>query len=457
MSVTLALLHKLVAEETPPAYLYERGITDKDFPEQEGLVFRFIEDYFNRYGEMPNRKTIEVELNGFKFPSFPDNPLDYWTDQFLGWKRQKQVRALVRELTDLVQANDINGAEELILQSQSRIATSGNGNVEQITSLPKLSAEIMERHDVRARNMAMSGIPFGFPFLDKESEADGAQGGDFITVLGRPGMGKTWFMAHLALAANRSGAHVLMASYEMSLLQVGTRLLSCAYGVPASRFRTGRLGTIARNQLSSILQGNLRLSEKDVDLILAATSSGRVPSLQERRERFLETRSRAGFRHEVQFDLIKGTLSATVEELISVTQALNPDVLFVDGAYLLQTTRSTTSRNDRYTITAEMLKQLGQYLEIPVFATYQLNREGAKKAALENIYMSDAMAQLSSFVLSIEDDPDAETDMSLARLNTKKVSLLKAREIEKNYFRVVLDVKNAKIYEYKREESDYAS
>jgi replicative DNA helicase len=98
-------------------------------------------------------------------------------------------------------------------------------------------------------------------------------------------------------------------------------------------------------------------------------------------------------------------------------------MIFVDGAYLLRIDKYL-AKTERYALVAEELKGYSLGLNIPIFASWQLNRDAEKKKEISatNIYYSDDIAQLSSVVLALSPNTDLDKDFR------RKIQVLKARD-----------------------------
>jgi len=238
------------------------------------------------------------------------------------------------------------------------------------------------------------------PFLDAIS--DGAQASDTVAVVGRPGAGKSYFLAHMANSAYSYGATPLYAAYEMSNLQNARRLIALRTNLSATSVRLGRLS----------FQGKKILHDQVYEL------------------------------HDIgrPFYLMQGTLKSTVEDLVVAIQELKPTVLYVDGAYLLRTANTNLARWERISETAEFLKSIASEFGLPVIASYQFNRKGAGN--LSNIAGADAIGQLASIVISIDDEEDdyESEGRSMGATRMKTLELLKGREGESGVLRVVYDM-----------------
>lgn len=82
----------------------------------------------------------------------------------------------------------------------------------------------------------LCGVTTGYPTLD--TLTGGLQPGGFYVLGARPGVGKTAFALHSALAAARSGTRVLFATAEMTAGQLAERSIAMTAGVSLAPFRT---------------------------------------------------------------------------------------------------------------------------------------------------------------------------------------------------------------------------
>lgn len=398
MSVGLGLLHKLILSKTSLAYLSESGVDGNSFVGDERKAFKFIQEYFNSYSDLPKIETIE-KTTKVKFSSFPNEPIAYWTDRL---KRRNIGNDLIkgsRKIQSAIAEGDIEKAKEeaafLFSDLQRKDPTGG------IYELSNLADNVVSLHDDRQKSGVMRGIPFGIDYLD--SVSDGAQPGDAIALCGRPSLGKSFLLLMMALKAYDAGKTPLVLSMEMSAVQCARRILALRARVPSTSIRLGRLSYWARDKLVSNI-GNLK------------QMSGRP------------------------FPIIQGGLKTTIEDMIPRIQEIKPAVLYVDGGYLLRTRIRTNSRWERVTETAEILKTFANHFAIPVITTYQFNRQGA--GSLANIGMSDAIGQLASIVLSIDDDDDnsAGEMPEFASSQFKILELLKGREGERGVIRLTYNL-----------------
>lgn len=237
------------------------------------------------------------------------------------------------------------------------------------------------------------GLRTGWPTLDHM--VDGVVGGDVVTIVGRPGQGKTYAMLFCSENAwVKQAKNVMFVTMEMKPLPIGQRLAAINTKKPITALKKAQLSTAAEK-----------------DMIQKFGGYGDLPD----------------------FWLVDGALTATVQDIILLAKQLKPDVVYVDGAYLVKGDDPRQQRWDRTTSVLERFKgDLAEGMNIPGYISFQFNREGAKKnAGLEHIAYADAVGQLSSVVLGLglTDNED-----SVESLNRRHVEILKGRNGETGGF-----------------------
>lgn len=421
MSAGLGLLKAIMTADDLSIF-GRLNITSKLFRTvDETAVFSFVEQYLIKFGMFPSMATIKVET-AVDLSIFPDEPVEYWLEIVRHAQTKRELHRLTEQLQTAVQSDNLTTALTMVAEFNTGQLNAGNGHA--IKPLRELAMEVIDAHDLRQQSPDMLGVPLGFSVLDKMT--DGAQGGDLIVVLGRPSKGKTYFLMQMLHAAHLAGNSVLMVSYEMSAFQNARRYLGLASGISVTDIKLGRVGYFGREKLRQIANG-----EYGADY----WAQGR------------------GLREDVRFDIITGSMHSTVEDLYFIARQFRPAVIGVDAAYLAQTKKYIPTRFERVTSTCEYLKFIAQDLEIPVYATYQFKR-GTKdsKGDIDDIYMSDAIGQIASIAIGIDDD--SENDETDRYLRWKQVNLIKGREGETAQFRVLYDMENMRIRE-ERDENEY--
>lgn len=401
MTVGLGLIKSVIEHSRPLSSIAEEFGVDPGemLIGDEKKVFDFVSDHFLTYGKLPEIKTVEVECK-IRFANLEKEPPGYWANRVTSRYRANMLISTLKEAKALATSGDFEKAFDCVASMVSTL-TMAKG-IDRIYTLGAVATSVLEAHDKRQRSHKLSGIPFGLEFLDEIS--DGAQGGDTIALVGRPGVGKTYLLFKFALSAFSGGYIPLLTSHEMAVYQCARRLVALISHTPATSIRLGRLSFWGRNRL----QTNIG------ELINSVTP----------------------------LYLLQGSLETTVESIGTRVQEIKPHIVYIDGGYLIHMAQKHTSTWERVAAVAGYIKALSQSFNIPFVVTYQFNRRGP--GSLGNIGHSDAVGQLASIVMSIEND-DEGAAISWNALFFKLLTLMKGREGEKGKMRLLYDMERMNI------------
>lgn len=95
------------------------------------------------------------------------------------------------------------------------------------------------QRELRAKSGKATGITTGLSELDKNT--GGWQKGELVILAGRPSMGKTAVMLHLAKSAAKQGHPVCLYSLEMSEISLANRLMLSESEISPENFKSGFL------------------------------------------------------------------------------------------------------------------------------------------------------------------------------------------------------------------------
>ena len=395
ISIGLGLLQKIMEENRPLSFLQDHNLGEEAFEGDEKSVYTFLSQHVRRHGRMPKAETVEQETD-VSFRDFPDEPLGYWLDNLIARNQSNLILETYRAVKEDIVSGDVNSALRRV--KSLALDVDRHNPSSEIVTLADSSSKIIEDHDKRQRSTLMGGVPFGIEYLDNIS--DGAQPSDTVAFVGRPGVGKSYFLGKMSLYSYREMQAVpLVVTMEMSAVQWSRRLAALESSVTAQMLRLGRLSIYGKNQLQQAIN------------IFAGMDR--------------------------PYYILQGSLNSTVEDLALRVQELRPSVVYVDGAYLMQTKEKNKARWERVTTVAEYQKMIAKEFDIPIIASWQFNRKGP--GSLGNIAYSDAISQLASIVCGIEDEKKQGQTMWEARVY-KILKLLKGREGERGVIRVLYDM-----------------
>ena len=235
---------------------------------------------------------------------------------------------------------------------------------------------IQRIEDMRSRDEDLTGVPSGFPSLDRVTY--GWQNTDLIVLAARPSVGKTAFALNLARHAavvdeksKRKATPVAFFSLEMSASQLVTRILSAESEIWLEKISRGKLEEHEMKQLYK--KGIERLSNAPI--------------------------------------FIDDTAALNIFELRAKCRRLknkhNLGLIIIDYLQLMSGTGENRNSNREQEISriSRDLKGLAKELQVPIIALSQLSREvekrkeGAKIPQLSDLRESGAIEQDADMVM----------------------------------------------------------
>jgi len=183
----------------------------------------------------------ECEMAERRFPSLADKrrlwnldiPDDHPTDYHELAKALKRasnanvIRNVVVSRVQMIEENPEEAATEIV-NELSRIHAP-NARARSLTGTREERLEELERRAALLKSGQFVGWPTGLPILQPYNV--GILPSQFITIVGRTNIGKSWLLAYMCVIAYRAGANVLFLSPEMSAaeteMRIDTLLMGC--------------------------------------------------------------------------------------------------------------------------------------------------------------------------------------------------------------------------------------
>lgn len=315
-------------------------------------VFCYIRDiYFGgtTSGHIPSLELVKRQFASFyEFTSQDSIPV-----LCLQLRNQKVRIDLLTLGHRIIQEADYDPAIAMASLRTGSAKLSSLSEVGQDLSISDAYSQLELAYNMSQNAQGMLGIPY--PWAPLNEATQGKQDGEFIIIYGRAGHMKSWLAVHNAvhdyIVARR---RVLFYTCEMSPFQLSQRVAACIAGVDYGLYKTGKLQPDLKERTFSILKD---LSE---DEKLADASSSRGPYI-----RFLSSKSGKD-----------NNAAGGVGWLRSKIEELDPDIVYIDGFYLMRDDRSNTRSAD-YKATMHIsqdLKRTANDFEIPIVGLTQANR-----------------------------------------------------------------------------------
>lgn len=439
-AIGLKLLDALLKEDTSD--FIQRGDLRYlfDSSNAELAVYNTMRKHVTSYGKLPHESTLLSETQTELLPSI--EPADYY--QHLAVKRMlgREIKATAVKVDILLKGKpgtlpDPIAAYEVQRSALLSLHTDLKGS--QLMDFRNAKDMIWGLYMAALTGGNKGAIELGWPYLDSSDMGSGLFAGDVVSFVGRPQKGKTWMMLWTALHNWKKGKTPLFVSMEMDMQLIMIRLAAIYTQIEAKKIKSGNLSpTVPPN-----------------------APKGMKPEA----DRLMEGLNNLGT-HEAPFWVVDGNLTSSVEEIRTYAAQLDPDVVLIDGAYLLSHDNKSLAMHARVAANCELMKrELAASLRIPVIASFQFNRDAAKKMKkneenkaagkaevqvdLEDIAHSDAIGQISSIVLGFFEDANPEN------VNKKRIDVMKGRSGEQGVFYCNWDFQKMDFSECVEKDSQY--
>lgn len=349
------------------------GITADFFRTSMGQeVWNWVYSEYQRpetQGEVPDPVRLRRRFPNFEF-SPTENSIKALmieaNDAYLEKDTHAVIDALQTMLEEGYDARNIiiEGVEKLKDLQSSQVMSDGN-------FLKNMGQELKARYERRKKNDGVIGIPYPYGCLN--AMTGGMCPGDLVYIYGRPGQMKSWLLSVIAAKTAEIGKRVLVYTKEIDDFTMSERIVSILLGLDYSRFREGKLEPTQESDFLNYMDIIEKSSEDWETNLFFVTDKGRKTP-------------------------------RTVSQLMTVAERLSPDVVVIDGFYLLNPGKMNSNKSDHEKIKAisRELKQQAQSLGVPILCTSQANREGKKNSemgATEDAAFSDAVGQDADMML----------------------------------------------------------
>jgi replicative DNA helicase len=353
------------------------------FLDDEIPVYDFVRTHYRNYGELPRRETVRSNTR----TSLPevDERLEYYRQRVSDRKLYNDVRDYFPNIREAMQQNNMEEVVRAIehLHRLTRTETS----VDDVRQINQTVATALREYRTRQQNPGLTGIPTGWRGFD--AITGGYQDADLVAWVARMGMGKTYLLLKQAIAAWETRHRVMFVSMEMSLSQITNRFLGMQANVNPNFIKAGALSSRAYQRIARYVEGMASVE----NMIFVA-----------------------------------GSFKKKTTEIEMLAQEIQPDAIYLDGAYLLKP--EDAGRAQRYERIAQVFDDLAAIrvrLGTPLVFTTQFSKQAGKRGkegSLESIAFSDAVAMHCSLVVGIKEgrNPYQKT--------RRRIEFMKGREGE---------------------------
>lgn len=356
-------------------------------------VFQHIQEVFKSSGEVPTPRVIKQ-----KFPNYEleyhnvdgvevvgtDETLLYWCKELRTKAKHNRMADITEEVADKLDSGDTEEAYNLMKQGVWKI----EDEIVESSSVD-ITKDTEDRKQVyleRKKNKGMIGILTGIPHLDYILK--GLIDETLTTLIANTGVGKTWFLVLLGAYAQLSGYKVCCFITEMSTELMQDRFEAMLFGMmygnfSYNNFKSGSLDLETENMYFEFLEDDLPKLEP----LIIETATG-------------------------------------ISSVVSVIEREKPDLVLVDGAYLMEDEQGAKDDWLRVTHITRDLKKTAKNWHLPIVINTQADKNTSKKTGPElgSIMYTQSIGQDSDNVLALFRDEVMFND------NEMGIKVLKQRE-----------------------------
>jgi replicative DNA helicase len=379
MNYETRLLHRALNDRSLSPLL-SKGVDEKWFnDEQDRRVWVFSKNHHTSYGECPSADVIKDNFPTYKIDIVPD-ALDFLIDQVISSRRVSVINNAIRDAIEEIELRrDHEGALTALQRGLIRLEESGlseSSDIDITSDTDKRWEEYLERKNLPN---GLRGYATGFPSID--AATSGLQDGQLVVIVAPPKTGKSTLALQIAHNVHAGGAVPVFQSFEMSNQEQVAR-----YDAMRSRISHHRL-----------LTGTLTAEEE-------SRYQAKLKSMEMLQHKFWLTDSASAL---------------TVSGIANKIQILQPNVLFLDGVYLMLDEQSGEANTPlALTNITRSLKRLAQRYQIPIVVSTQALAWKMKKGNVtaDSIGYSSSFLQDADVVFGLQREDEDVDDTRLLKV-----------------------------------------
>lgn len=394
--VQLQFLNKLL-ETKDTSILLMNNLNDEFFSDYQE-EYRFIRDHINQYGNCP-----DIYSFADKFPDFDiikvEESISYLIDGLYEDRNKRKLAKVFNKVRDLLNQGKTEEAMTVYTSAASDIVQSSHLETVDIFH----DTTRYDKYVERCQDYNKFYIKTGFNELD-ELIGGWDRNEELATIVARPGVGKSFLLFKIAVAAAEQGLTVGIYSGEMSETKVGYRIDTLISHLSNSAIMRGK----------DFVQTEYKKYMEELPNKFKGTIKVLTPAM------------------------INGTAGVTALRAFVEKEKL--DILCVDQHSLLEDDRRARNPVEKAANISRDLKNLQVIKGIPIIAVSQQNRglTDDNGPSTANVAQSDRISQDSTILIFIERKDNILTlNLVKARDSINGKKLQYAADLDKGIFEFI--------------------
>jgi replicative DNA helicase len=379
----------------------EAGVNEDWFyVDDNRAMWKFIVNHWTKYKEVPSAVTVKDNFPMYRLLAVEDS-IEYLIDQLSEYRRRQKAIEVVQSAAEFI----AEGHHDEAIAEMGRGLSAIHDEARTESEDENLSKDALTRYDeylaIKTRPNGLLGISTGFKTIDDITA--GVMKQQLWTIIAPPKTGKSVLAMQMAIRAQDEDLKVLFQSFEMTAREMKTRYDAMRAHISHARHIRG----------------------------------ANTPAEEERLLKHLNT---------VRSDFIMpDAISArTVSGLSAKIEKFEPEIVFVDGVYLMhdEATGETETERALRSLTRS-LKRMAQRYDLPVVISTQSLRSKMRggKVTSDSIGYTSSFAQDSDMILALQRQ-DEEDDSS------RQLSIVESRISGKGSTDLLWDWEEGRFEEY---------
>jgi replicative DNA helicase len=396
------LIAKVIESGDFTTVVESRITTEQLIDPEHQQVFVWVNQHWTKYGSTPTRQAFRRQWPNYALPDTPE-PLDYYVDEVKEQHKYDTITLAVQSAVETL-AEDGGKVENTIADLTIALgevqSTSSRLRDHNLTDPEEFSGRYDFYEELTKNPGALRGLSTGFHSIDMATM--GYQPGQLITFVGPVKSGKSSILLVSADHVQRAGFATMLVSFEMGYSEQEARWVGIRAGLNYRRLLKGGMNDNDRKKLDKVLDD---LSDNEPSkLILSEDISS----------------------------------TTTVSGLAAKLMLHKPEILFVDGVYLMDDENGEPKGSSQaLTNITRSLKRLAQTFNIPIVISTQTlfsKMRGGKTVSASSVGYSSSFGQDADTLIGIEprDTEDGDVEHWLKVLLSRSGPLMEV-EIDFNW------------------------
>lgn len=410
----------------------EWGIAPEDFLTSEGrAIFNHIVGYYsmaNTAGAVIGEHAAKQQYPNFQMCDDASMTTAALCQEVRKSRLSIQLKQQYQRGIELADVDPMKAAAEM----QNASADALNLGLGKNTDVRFTSAldGIVSRYELLKQGVDLSAMKW--PWQPMNDATGGIQHNDYIVFFGRPKSMKSWVLAYLIAWAYELGKRAVVYTKEMNAEDIFMRVTACISQITYSGLRMGNLSHEEEQMLYATHRMVQMLNTTEQLICLSGQDAP------------------AG--------------GDTVPWLRSKVESYKPDLVFIDGLYLMSDVHRAKKREERVMNISRELRQMTIQLNLPLLATLQANRKAAghEEANLDELAYSDAIGQDATGIFRVINEktgPTCQLVVGGARefvLNGFRINAVPATDFSYHSLLTSKEIESAKAHDTEAEDEPKA-